>query len=59
MNKVVDNPPVPALKEQLRDELARAERELWVSSSAAESVPTKDAGLSPVASKAQQNAHGV
>jgi Fe2+ or Zn2+ uptake regulation protein len=31
----------PALKEQLRDELARAERELWVSSSAADQCQQK------------------
>lgn len=41
MNKVVENPSVPALKEQLRDELARAERELWVSSSAADQCQQK------------------
>ncbi len=41
ISKVVENPAVPALKEQLRDELAQAERELWVSSSAADQCQQK------------------
>ncbi|MDR7121680.1 hypothetical protein [Rheinheimera soli] len=41
ISKVVEDPAVPALKEQLRDELAQAERELWVSSSAADQCQQK------------------
>jgi Fe2+ or Zn2+ uptake regulation protein len=41
VSKVVENSAVSALKEQLRDELAQAERELWVSSSAADQCQQK------------------
>lgn len=40
-SKASENHSAPALKVQLRDELARAERELWVSSSAADQCQQK------------------